>query len=137
MRRAAAYGAVCLVVCGFKLPDGACAYLRDDLAPGCAMLMLAPQHQLDLCQRDGICGLPAPASRNDLTASVRMLLGVQHPAASRCRGEEDRSAISRAKSLLMHRNGMTEAQAHRFLQKQSMDSRTTLTETALRLLADT
>lgn len=138
VRRVLVFEPVRLVVCGFKLPDGACAYLRDDLSPGCAMLMLAARHHLDLCGREDIFKLAAPAGRSDLTASVRMLLTPRpRPAPRTVRSAEEQAAIRRAKELLMDRNGMTEAQAHRFLQKQSMDNGDTLTETARRLLEDT
>ena len=38
--------------------------------------------------------------------------------------------IAKAKALLMERNNMTEAEAHRYIQKCSMDSGTNLVETA-------
>ncbi len=38
--------------------------------------------------------------------------------------------IDRAKALLMERNGMTEEEAHRYIQKCSMDSGTNIVETA-------
>ena len=38
--------------------------------------------------------------------------------------------IDEAKSLLMERHGMTEEQAHRFLQKKSMDSGAKMVQTA-------
>ena len=42
--------------------------------------------------------------------------------------------MERAKALLMDRNGMTEEQAHRFLQKKSMDSGAKLLQTAQMVL---
>ena len=42
--------------------------------------------------------------------------------------------IRRAKALLMERDGMTEAQAHRFLQKRSMDHQEKLLRTAQAVL---
>lgn len=38
--------------------------------------------------------------------------------------------ITEAKALLMERNHMTEEEAHRYLQKTSMDNGTSLVETA-------
>ena len=43
--------------------------------------------------------------------------------------------IDRAKKLLMEKNGMTEEEAHRYLQKTSMDNGTGLVETAGVLLS--
>lgn len=42
--------------------------------------------------------------------------------------------IDRAKSLLIERNHMTESEAHRYMQKCSMDSGTNLVETAQMVL---
>ena len=42
--------------------------------------------------------------------------------------------LAQAKAVLMDRHGMTEEQAHRFLQKKSMDSGSRLVQTALLVL---
>ena len=51
------------------------------------------------------------------------------------RSREEESAIREAKALLMDRNGMSEEQAHRFLQKRSMDAGVRLGQAA-RLVLD-
>ena len=51
-----------------------------------------------------------------------------------CRPSEEQEVIRRAKALLMERDGMTEAQAHRFLQKHSMDHQEKLLRTAQAVL---
>ena len=66
------------VVCGFKLPDESAQSLFEDLPPNCAMLMVAVQGMLDLCQNDDIFLLASPVSRGDLVASVRMLIQMGH-----------------------------------------------------------
>ena len=43
--------------------------------------------------------------------------------------------IKKAKLLLMDRNNMSEAEAHRYLQKSSMDSGTNMVETAEMVLS--
>jgi response regulator NasT len=45
--------------------------------------------------------------------------------------------VEEAKKLLMERNGMTEEQAHRYIQKQSMDGGTRMIQTARLILGDT
>ena len=52
----------------------------------------------------------------------------------RARSDEDKMAISRAKEILMENHGMTEEEAHRYLQKRSMDSGTNLAEMARMVL---
>ena len=55
-------------------------------------------------------------------------------AARPQRSQEELALIDRAKALLMDRNGMTEEQAHRYLQKKSMDSGAKLIQTAQQVL---
>ena len=62
------------VVCGFKLADETAADVLEDLPPFCAMLVLAPQDQLDLLRSDRLLPLPAPTSRGALLEGVERLL---------------------------------------------------------------
>ena len=50
------------------------------------------------------------------------------------RPREEQAVIDKAKALLMERNHMTESEAHRYLQKHSMDNSTSLVETAHMIL---
>lgn len=124
-----------VVVCGFKFSDGAAENLYYDLPERCVMLMVASQNRLELCETEGIFQLPSPVSRGDLLASVRMLLQFARRRVSRYpvpghRSEEENQLVAQAKAVLMDRHGMTEEQAHRFLQKESMDHGAKLAETA-------
>lgn len=51
------------------------------------------------------------------------------------RSEEEKKIIADAKRLLMERNHMTEEEAHRYMQKCSMDSGNSLVETARMVFA--
>ena len=51
------------------------------------------------------------------------------------RSQEEKQLIQQAKELLMIRNNMTEEEAHRYMQKTSMDSGTGLTDTAQMILS--
>ena len=50
------------------------------------------------------------------------------------RTKEEQELVDRAKAILMERNQMTEEEAHRYLQKTSMDNGTSFTETAQMIL---
>ena len=52
----------------------------------------------------------------------------------KARSESEQKVILKCKELLMERNGMTEEEAHRYIQKLSMDSGTGMAETAEMLL---
>ena len=128
------------VVCGYKLGDQTAELLFDDLPLSCAMLVLASQSMLELMQNDDIFRLPTPVSRGDLAASVRMLLQIGRRLERYVRprrSREEQSLIDQAKRLLMDRNDMTEEQAHRYLQKKSMDSGAKLVQTAQLVLDST
>ena len=127
------------VVCGYKLYDESAEGLLEDLPPTCSVLVIAVQGMLELCQSDDLFKLASPVSKGDLVASVRMLLQVGHRLEKFVkprRSEEERAVIDQAKQLPMARNGMTEEQAHRFLQKRSMDSGAKLIQTAQLVLED-
>ena len=139
VRRASRQFRVPVVVCGYKLGDQTAQLIFDDL-PACAMLVLARQDVLELMDNDEIFRLPAPASRVDLLASVRMLLQVGLRLEQRTRpqrSQEELALISQAKAVLMDRSGMSEEQAHRYLQKKSMNSGARLTQTAQLVLDGT
>lgn len=127
------------VISGFKFPDDTAEGLFCDLPEPCAMLLLAVQNQLDLCENEDIFKLATPVSKGDLVASVRMLLQMSHRLeryARPRRSEQEQELIAQAKAVLMDRHGMTESQAHRLLQKQSMDTGAKLIETARMVLGD-
>ena len=127
-----------LVVCGFKLGEESCEAVYHDLPRRCVMLMVAPQAQLDLCEAGGVCKLPTPVRRSELLSSVRQLIqmgqGRECPSAQR--SPEERELVERAKQILIQRGGMTEDQAHRFLQKRSMDSGARMADTARQVLEE-
>ena len=54
---------------------------------------------------------------------------------SRKRNDAEKKLVDQAKALLMERNNMSEDEAHRYLQKSSMDSGTNMVETALMVLS--
>lgn len=127
-----------IVVCGYKLTDGPCEDLFADLPGNCSMLMVAQQSQLDMVDED-IFRLPAPVSKSSLCASVEMLFQANRQISKYIkprRNEEEQNVVTEAKRLLMERNGMTEEQAHRFIQKQSMDSGARMVQTARLILND-
>ena len=137
VRRAVHKLHITAVVCGFKLADQGAEALFSDLPPTCAMLVLAPQNLLELLQEEDIFRLATPVSKGDLTGSVRMLLQMGRRLERTFkprRSSEEQALIDQAKALLMERSGMSEAQAHRFLQKTSMDNSARLVQTAQMIL---
>lgn len=125
-----------VVLCGYKLMDMMADELYENLPRGFSMLLLATQMELESCYHPEICKLSAPVQQSELVDSVRMLLdqGGVEPAPVPKRSTEDKLLITRAKELLMSRNCMTEEQAHRFIQKRSMDTGAKMVQTAMKIL---
>jgi response regulator NasT len=77
-----------------------------------------------------------PLKVHDLLGTLEMMVQSQQRirrkqrAMPKERSEEEKNLIAEAKALLMERNHMTESEAHRYMQKCSMDSGTNLVETA-------
>ena len=139
VKRTVSHQRVTTVICGFKLPDQTAQDLFEDLPTSCAMLMVANQAQLDLCANPDIFKLAAPVGRGDIVASVRMLLqfaGRMDRYVRPRRSQEEEQVIHQAKQLLMARHGMSEEQAHRLLQKRSMDTGARMIQTARLVLEE-
>lgn len=125
-----------IVICSFKLADMIYSELYDCMPCGFEMLLMASDRLLSECQRNGIVCLSMPLKVNDLISTVGMMCeGIERRRrkrrlAPRVRSAEEEADIKAAKELLMARNHMTEEEAHRYLQKCSMDSGTNIVETA-------
>ncbi len=122
-----------IVVCGFKLRDMTAGDLAADLRGTAALLVVSSAVNLDFCEGENIHKLATPVSRSDFYASLDLLRQFEekhlhHPPPKR--READQQLIQRAKELLMDINRMTESEAHRFLQKRSMDAGLKMAETA-------
>lgn len=125
-----------IIVCGYRLSDMMFAELYECLPKEFPMLMVSsPSKWTSEIPEDVVC-LPMPLKVQDLVDTLEMMIQAQTRRRKRLRqqprqrNEEERSLISQAKNLLMERNSMTEEEAHRYIQKCSMDSGNNLIETA-------
>lgn len=130
-----------IVICGYKLMDMVYSEVQELLPPGFEMLLIASGRLLSECMGSGIVCLSMPLKVNELVSTVGMMAeGIERRrrkahSQPKTRNAEEKTAIREAKRLLMERNHMTEEEAHRYLQKCSMDSGTNMAETALMVLA--
>lgn len=134
-----------IVVCGYKLKDMMYTELREYLPKNFEMLLIASQDKWSDGLVNGVMGLSMPIKVYDLINTIEMMLrNVDRRRKKRKQEKKGRSSqqqaiIKKAKDLLMSRNNMTEEEAHRYLQKNSMDSGTNMVETAemvLSIMAD-
>lgn len=130
-----------IVVCSYKLMDMVYSELQECIPYGFEMLLMASNHLLSECGGSGIVCLSMPLKVGDLLSTVGMMVeGIERRRRKarlkpKVRSAEEESAIKEAKALLMGRNHLTEEEAHRYLQKCSMDSGTNMVETAFMVLS--
>jgi response regulator NasT len=138
VKRLAAKHHINTVICGHKLSDGSAQELCADLPPTSAVLVIARRDLLEILGED-LFKLAAPVSRSDLCASVSMLLQMSRRLERALRPQRsgvENELVSKAKRHLMERDGLTEEEAHRYLQKKSMDSGAKMLQTAMLILED-
>ncbi len=130
-----------VVVCGYKFPDMIYSELYEDLPSSFEMLLVASARVISHGIQEGVLSVTMPFRVNDLLDSLETVIVRQERRRRRKRktppqrSEEEKKLIAEAKALLMERNNMTEEEAHRYLQKTSMDSGTNMAETAQMLFA--
>ena len=149
-----------VVVCPYRLADMTARELMSLLSDDYDMLVLATPRQQVQINEPGIYSLSQPVNGPVLVDSARQLLETRQmkldrvfqsmrpvptasrPAAGQQPGDEpvqnrpldEKKVIEQAKYLLMNRHQMNEEEAHRFLQKKSMESGMRLADLASRVI---
>ncbi len=125
-----------IIVCGYRIKGMSFLEVAEDMPPDFSMLMVAPPGKWPIQKPENVVLLPMPLKVHDLVESMEMIREMQarrrkgrkrHP---RQRDEQEKAVIHEAKRLLMERNGMTEEEAHRYIQRSSMDSGNSMVEMA-------
>lgn len=128
-----------IVICGYKLADMMYSELSGYLPDGFSMILLASPKRLAEFYEPEIMKVAMPLKINELVKSID---SVYHAYKRRQRKlnkpkgrtEEEKRIINDAKTLLISNHGMTEEEAHRYIQKISMDSGNSMVETAEMIL---
>ncbi len=130
-----------IVLCGFRLPDMMYSELADNLPEGFELLLMASGHVLEECAGSGCLSVAMPLKVYELIDTVDMMVQTierrrrKRKSAPQKRSGGEQALIGEAKGLLMERNHMTEEEAHRYIQKSSMDTGTNMAETAEMILS--
>lgn len=125
-----------VVICGYRFRDMHYSEVLDYLPKGFQMLLMASPGKLQESDTRDVVSLPMPIRLQDLLDTLEMMFTQynrwkkKQKHKPKVRSENEKRLILAAKELLMERNHMTEEEAHRYLQKLSMDSATSLVETA-------
>ncbi|MDR1801155.1 MAG: ANTAR domain-containing protein [Lachnospiraceae bacterium] len=130
-----------IVICGYQLKDMLYSQLREFLSERFEVLLISSAGRTGGRAVKGVISLAMPVKVYDLLNTVNMLLrGMEQRRKKkrqerRVRNPEQEVIILKAKALLMERNHLTEEEAHRYLQKNSMDSGTNMVEMAEMVLS--
>lgn len=128
-----------VMLSAYKLPDMMYSEIREYMPGGFDMILLASRNHLSEC--DDVVTVAIPFAVRDLLNTLEMSMQTvirrkkklrQKPVE---RSREEGMLIENAKVVLIERNQMTEEEAHRYLQKCSMDSGINLVEAAKMVLA--
>lgn len=125
-----------IVVCGSHFSDMVYGDLRECLPAYLDMLVIAPPSHMTEEQTDHLVCLAMPLKVHDLIGTIEMMsLAQQHRRRKqrkmpKVRSKAELEILKHAKEILMSRNHMDENEAHRYLQKCSMENGSNLVETA-------
>lgn len=125
-----------VVVCSEKLKDMPAVSLPKTVSQSYDFVFIL-RAQLPPVSDMAVCSLYMPLNRVELFSTVNMLLDLSGYTSLSVKKMiasgtvNDKEIIESAKNLLIARNHLTEAQAHRFIQKKSMDNGKKMVETAL------
>lgn len=126
-----------VLICGYRLPDMNYLELKECIPSGFEMLLLASARTLSEVPDSVLC-VKMPVKASDLVNTVHMMLTQQQRRRKKkkvkARSQKEQNYISNAKMVLMQRNHLSEEEAYRYIQKNSMDSGTNMVETAQMIL---
>lgn len=129
-----------IIVCGYRYPDMLYTELFENLPSSFGMLLIASPRAVGEGVADGVVSVTMPLHAAELFESLEAVAAeVDRRRRKRRtmplqRSDREKQVIQEAKTMLMERNGISEEEAHRYLQKTSMDSGTNLVETAQMVL---
>jgi len=130
-----------IMISFYRLRDGMAIDIYEETKPGFQMLLIGPVDYIEGIPGIDIFTLAIPLHVTDLLSTMSMVSRTfakwkkHNRKPPKKRSEEDRKLIERAKALLIDRNHFTEEQAHKFLQKASMDQGMAMIETAQMVLS--
>lgn len=129
-----------ILICGYRLSDMYYLDILDNKPDYFELLLLGSRRVIEEAP-NSVITVEMPLRASDLVNTVDMMVTQLDRRLKKLRkkpkkrSKEEENAIASAKLLLMERNHMSEEEAHRYLQKTSMDSGTNLVETAEMLFA--
>lgn len=131
----------CILVTGYQLADMVYEELWESMPEHGKMLLLTGKDVWKDCADKGILYLGMPFKAGELIDTMNMLAQQilisrkRRRNQPRVRSRQEEEIIASAKEILQERNRMTEEEAHRYLQKCSMENGASMVETAQMVLS--
>ena len=129
-----------ILVCGYRFADMMYDQLFGLLPRGFEMLLLASSKVVEEGIEEGVSALAMPL-KTQLLIDTLDQISLRRHGRRKSAGKpkrhslEQENVIRRAKECLMQHNHMTEEEAHRYLQKTSMENGSNLVDTAHMVLS--
>jgi response regulator NasT len=130
-----------ILICGSRFVDMMYHEIYEYLPADFQMLLIASREAVQERDVENLVSLSLPLKVHELLETIEMMEGEMHRRrrqrrkTAHRRSEEEETLLNRAKAVLMERNGFSEEEAHRYIQKRSMENGTGLTEVAQMVLA--
>lgn len=128
-----------VIVCTKRLSDMGYAELAEYLPNYFGMIVLTKDPSLETVS-DQMVKLMLPLKKSELKSTIEMMTNEFYYQIRRKkrkvpkRSVKEQKMIDDAKAMLMERNGMSEPEAFRYIQKNSMDFGRTMVESAQMIL---
>ncbi len=127
-----------ILICGYHMADMYYTELYEYLPENYKMLLMGSERVISQCEAP-VVSVAMPVKVYELINTVQLLWdGGGRPGRTEQRkgkrSASDEAVIRKAKQLLMERNHLSEPDAHRYLQKISMDTGRAMVETAKMVL---
>ena len=128
-----------VIICGSRLTDMSFVELQDCI-PSYFRLIILSRNVMSEEYPEEAVKIEMPFKMSELITAIETEFAKYYrrpkdnKVVKQTRNSEERKYIDRAKALLIEKNGMTEPEAYRYIQKTSMDSGTSMVETAQMIL---
>lgn len=122
-----------IVILGGLLPGLHIDDLAWDYRQSMQLLLIGKPETMNRVETEGIFRLSVPASGQTILGAVEMLTQLHGMRLPKRRGSE-KETVEEAKALLMERENLTEAEAHRRIQQYAMNHGIKMYEYAAQIL---
>ncbi len=112
-----------IIIMGYRFDNQYINYIIDHLHSNFNIICIGKREQLEYCDDERIFKLAVPLNKTDLICSVEMMMTMEtayRPSGNKSLSDE--RLIQKAKHMLIDIYSMSEEQAHRYMQKKSMDT---------------